>query len=177
MVTIKKRTVMKKTILRYGFYGAITICILFLVSWFLLDGLSFSIQEVFGYVSMVLSLGFVYFGIKHFRDKENGGKVNFKKALIIGILISLITALTFGILDVFYIEVLNPNFMEEYYESVVESMKNSLPPDEFASQLAEIEAQKEQFSSPIFSFVLMAATVFVIGFIISLISAFILQRK
>ncbi len=168
---------MKKTVIRFGSYGAVTICILFLISWFLLADVSFTTQEVLGYISMVLSLSFVFFGIKHFRDKENQGKVSFKKALTIGVLISLITALAFGILDVFYTEVLNPDFMVEYYNDTVESMRNALPPDEFEKELARIETQKKMFSSPLFSFALMAMTVFVIGFIISLTSALILQRK
>lgn len=168
---------MKKTVLRFGLYGAITICILFLISWFLLGDLPFSTQEVLGYVSMVLSLGFVYLGIKHFRDKENQGKVSFKKALIIGILISLITALAFGILDIFYTDVLNPDFAAQYYDTVIENSRTSLPPDEFKLKLAELESQREVFSNPLFSFALMAMTVFVIGFIITLISALILQRK
>ena len=168
---------MKKTVLRYGTYGAIAICVLFLLSWYVLDDLSFTSQEVLGYASMIMALLFVFLGIKHFRDNENEGKVAFKKALTIGILISLITAVAFGILDVIYTEVLNPNFMEEYYTASVEQMKQSLPPDEFEAKLAELESQKDLFSNPFFSFGLMAMTVFVIGFIISLISSLILQRK
>nr|WP_299168944.1 DUF4199 domain-containing protein [uncultured Allomuricauda sp.] len=168
---------MKKTITRFGLYGAITISILFLTSWFLLSDVSYSIQEVLGYVSMILSLGFVYLGIKHFRDKENQGKVSFKQALIIGILISLITALAFGFLDIFYSEVLNPDFTTQYYDTAVENMRTSLPADEFEIKLAKLESQREMFSNPLFSFALMAMTVFIIGFIITLISALILQRK
>ncbi|MER3376153.1 MAG: DUF4199 domain-containing protein [Allomuricauda sp.] len=168
---------MKKTVLRFGLYGSITICVLFLISWFVLDGLPYSTQEVLGYVSMILALGFVFFGIKQYRDKENDGKLSFKKALLIGVLISLITALVFGILDVFYTEVLNPDFMTEYYNQSVETMKASLPADEFEAKLTEMESQKELFSNPLFSFALMAMTVFVIGFIISLLSALVLQRK
>lgn len=168
---------MKKTITKFGLYGAITISILFLISWFLLSDLSYSIQEVLGYVSMILSLGFVYLGIKHFKDKENQGKVSFKEALIIGILISLITALAFGFLDIFYTEVLNPDFATQYYDTVVENMRTSLSADEFEVKLDKLESQREMFSNPLFSFALMAMTVFVIGFIITLISALILQRK
>lgn len=168
---------MKKTVTKFGLYGAITICVLFLLSWFVFDDLPYFSQEVLGYISMVLSLSFVFFGIKHYRDKENDGKVSFKKALVMGILISLITALAFGILDVFYTEVLNPDFMTEYYDHSVEVLKESLPPDEFEAKLAEMESQKALFSNPLFSFALMALTVFVIGFIISLLSALILQRK
>ena len=168
---------MKKTVVRYGTYGAITICLLFLISWFLLDDLPLSIQEVLGYVSMIVSLCFVFFGIRHFRDFENDGKVSFKKALTIGILISLITALVFGILDVIYTEVLNPEFMDNYYEAATKKMEETLPAEELKVKLAEMESQKEMFSNPIFTFAIMGMTVFVIGFIISLISALILQRK
>ena len=168
---------MKKTVLRYGAYGAVTICILFLISWFALNDLSLSIQEVLGYVSIVLSLSFVFLGIKHYRDSENEGKVSFKQALIIGVLISLITALAFGILDVIYTEVLNPDFMANYYENAAENLKSTLPADQVEAKLAELETQREMFANPIMSFLFMALTVFVIGFIISLISSLILQRK
>ncbi|WP_318312159.1 DUF4199 domain-containing protein [Flagellimonas crocea] len=168
---------MKKTVLRFGAYGAITICILFMISWFVLDHLSMSTQEVMGYVSIVVSLSFVYFGIRHFRDKENDGKVSFKKALTIGILISLITALTFGLLDVLYTEVLNPDFMDDYYGEVVETMRANLPAAELDAQLAQLEAEREQFSNPFVSFTIMSATVFIIGCIVTLLSSLILQRK
>lgn len=168
---------MKKTVVKFGAYGAITICVLFLISWFALDGLSLSVQEVLGYVSIVLSLSFVYFGIKQYRDKENAGKVRFKDALIIGILISLITALVFGLLDVFYTEVLNPDFMADYYENAADNLRASLPADELEAQLARLEAEREQFSNPLMSFTFMALTVFIIGFIISLLSSLILHRK
>ncbi len=168
---------MKKTVIRYGTYGAISICVLFLLSWTLLSELPLGTQEVLGYASMIVSLGFVFFGIKHFRDHENDGKVSFKKALTIGILISLITALVFGILDVIYTEVLNPDFMDTYYEQTAKNLEETLSAEEFQVKLAELESQKEMFGNPIFTFLLMAMTVFVIGFIMSLISSLILQRK
>ena len=166
---------MKNTVLRYGIYSAVTICVLFLLGWFLGKNLSYAIQEVIGYTTMVLSLIFVFFGIKHYRDKENNGVVSFGKALAIGILISLLAALAFGILDVIYITYINPDFTSEYYTHIVEEMRSSLSKAEFKMKLAEIEAQKEMFLNPLFNFLLMSATVFIIGFIISLISGLILQ--
>lgn len=168
---------MKKIILRFGLYGAISICTLFLLGWFIGKNLDYSAQEIIGYASMIVSLGFVYLGIKQFRDKENNGQLSFKKALTIGVLISLITALAFGVLDVIYIEFLEPDFTTEYYARIVEDLKTTLPEEEFNVKLAEIESEKELFSKPIFSFLLMAMTVFIIGFIISLISSLVLQRK
>lgn len=168
---------MKNTIQRYGLYGALSICLLFLLSLWIGEGLSYGAQEVIGYTSMVISLGFVFFGIKHFRDKENNGTVSFKKALVIGILISLITALAFGLLDFIYVKYINPGFMEEYYTNNLQILEDTLPAAEFEVKKAKLESQKELFMNPAMSFILMSVTVLMIGFIISLLSALILQRK
>ncbi|MGB5818504.1 MAG: DUF4199 domain-containing protein [Saonia sp.] len=168
---------MRKTMLRYGIYGALTISILFLLSWSVGSNLDFSTQEVLGYLSMIISLSFVFFGIKHYRDNENNGEITFGKSLKIGIAISLITALAFGILDVIYIKFINPDFLTEYYDTTIAQMKETLPADAFKVKLVEMESQKELFSSTFMSFFIMAMTVFLIGFIISLISALVLQRK
>jgi len=168
---------MKNTVVRYGIYGAITICILFTLALTLGKNLSYSLQEVIGYTSMVISLIFVYFGIKHYRDTENNGTVSFGKALVIGLLISLFAAIAFGLLDVIYIKYINPDFSTEYYGHIIEEMRTTLPEEEFKIKLAELETQKELFSSPLMNFLLMSVTVLIIGFIISLISGLILQRK
>lgn len=168
---------MKKTVIRYGFYGAATICILMLLSWFLGKNLDFSSQEIIGYASMIVSLSFVYFGIKHFRDSENNGTITLGTALLIGILISLLTALAFGTLDVIYVKYINPDFMTEYYDVTLAQMKESLSAEEFELKRAELESQKELFSSAWMNFLIMSTTVFIIGLIISIISAVILQRK
>ncbi len=168
---------MKKTVLRYGMYGSITLAILFSLGLYLGQFLDYTAREVIGYTTMVVSLSFIFFAIKHYRDKENNGIVSFKQALKIGVLISLIVALVFGIIDVIYIEFINPDFTAEYYAHHVEQYKNSLPEAEFQEKLKELEAQKEMFSSTAMSFIVMSMTVFVLGFIVSLISTIFLQRK
>jgi len=167
---------MKKTILRFGLYGVITICLLSLLIWALVDVVDNTVGEVIGYSSMVVSLLFVYFGIKHFRDKENHGVVTFAKALLIGILISLMVSLAFGILDLIYVKVINPDFMTEYYDGMLEEAQ-SLPKTEFEIRKAELQSEKEMFLNPFIHFFIMSMMVFVIGFIISLLSALVLQRK
>ena len=168
---------MKNTVIKYGIRSAITITVLFLVALTLGKNLDYGLQEVIGYTSMVVSLVFVFFGIKHFRDHENNGVVSFGKALLIGILITLFAALAFGIIDLIYIKYINPDFTAEYYARAVEELKSSLSGAELETKLAEMESQKELFMNPYISFLLMSFTVFLIGFIISLISSLLLQRK
>ncbi|PQB05257.1 DUF4199 domain-containing protein [Aureitalea marina] len=168
---------MKRTSIRFGLYGALTICILFLASWTLGKGLSYDAQEVLGYSSMIISLSFVFFGIRYFRDKENNGQLNFKQALTIGLLISLLTALAFGLLDVIYVKYINPEFMDDYYARSLAQLQESLPADEFEIQKAQLESQKEFWMNPMMNFVIMFLTVFVIGSIITLISGLILKTN
>ncbi len=168
---------MKKTIIRYGLYGGTVICVLFLLSLFLADGLDFGTQEVIGYASMVVALSFVYFGIRHFRDRENSGSLSFGTGLKIGLGISLITALMFGILDVIYVKFMNPDFMETYYASVLADLEASLPESEYQERARAMEAEKELFTNPLMNFFLMFITVFLIGLIMSILSALILKRK
>lgn len=167
---------MKKTVLRFGLFGIISICLLSLLIWSLVDVVDNTMGEVIGYTSMVVSLLFVFFGIKHFRDKENEGLVTFAKALLIGLLISLIVSLAFGILDIIYVKFINPDFMNEYYDGMLEQAR-SLPTEEFETRKAALLAEKDMFLNPFLHFFIMSMMVFVIGFIISLLSALILQRK
>lgn len=168
---------MKKSIIRYSLYGSLTLTVLFVVGMAIGGSIDYSTSEVFGYASMVISLLFVFFGIKHFRDKENNGSVSFGKALLIGVLISLIVAVVFGIIDFLYIKFINPDFMTDYYTHSVEQYKATLSESEFQTKLEQLESEKEMFMNPLVTFVVMTMTVFVLGFIISLISSLILQRK
>ncbi|WP_394747585.1 DUF4199 domain-containing protein [Spongiimicrobium salis] len=148
---------MQKTILKYGSYSLITAALLFLAALVLGKELDYTTQAALGYLSMVTCLIFVYFGIKHYRDKENNGVVSFGRALSIGLLISVFAGIGFGCIDYLYTTVINPDFMKNYIE-------------------ASGEADMPEYSS--FSLAaVMFMTVFVIGFIISLISSLILQRK
>jgi len=171
---------MKNTILKYGVYAFITASVLFLGGFLLgkqLD-LDFNTMAVFGYASMVLSLVFVYSGIKHFRDHVNDGKVTLGKAIVIGLLISLFSAIGFAIVDYIYTTSINPNFAVEYKDYTLAQLNEAnLSVEELKAKTAELEASMDMMGSSGFMAFIMFATVMIIGFIISLISGLILQRK
>lgn len=171
---------MKQTIIKYGLRALITASVLFLAGFLIgkqVD-LDFNTMAVFGYVSMVLSLLFVFFGIKHYRDQVNDGKINLVKAIVIGLLISLFAAIGFGIVDYIYTTSINPNFAVEYREFTLAQLQEAnLNAEELKSKTEELEASMDMMSSPSVMAFVMFATVMIIGFIISLISAIILQRK
>jgi hypothetical protein len=134
-------------------------------------------REIFGWISILASLSFVFFGIKHFRDQLNNGIITFGKALIIGLGISAIAGLVIGILDIVYVTVINPDFSAEYIQHTFEGLKETLSVEEFAIQKAKLLEEMKLFDNPTFAGIFMFALIFSVGIIISLISALILQRK
>lgn len=152
---------MKKTIVQFGSYGFFLALFIFLAALTFGQNLDFSTQEVIGYLTMIASLTFVFFGIKHYRDKVRGGRIGFRRAVLVGLLISALTALGIALADFIYLSFINPDFFEEY--STV--MRNE-------GYKGEIPDYGNGFMAMI-----MFLTVMIIGLIISLISAIILQRK
>lgn len=151
---------MKTTVIKYGLYGLITASAIFLGVLVLGKDLSMGTQEVLGYLSMIVSLSFVFFGIKSFRDKVNNGELSFGKAFTVGLLISLFAGIGFGIVDYIYTAFINPDFMEQY----IETMRSQ-----------GYEGEIPSYSSGFMGF-LMFATVVLIGIIISIISGLLLKR-
>ena len=168
---------MKQTVLKYGLFGFIMAVILFLLALAFGKGLSYSSQEIIGYATMVASLSFVFFGIKHYRDNINNGLVTFGKALLIGVLISVLVGIGIGIADYLYTTMINPNFSQEFLETSISNLENSVTGEELESKKEELIAYMNNYGSSEFLAFIMFSTVLIIGFIISLISALILQRK
>ena len=152
---------MQSTILKYGLYGLLTGLIIFLFHLTLGKDLSYSTNEILGYISIFISLSFVFFGIKHYRDKVNHGTLTFGKALLIGVLISVLVAIGIAIADFIYTKFINPEWFENYYQMMRDAGK-----EDDIMEMTSLTAG-----------LFMFALVTVIGFVISLISGLILQRK
>jgi len=153
---------MKNTVVKYGTYGLAVGFVIFTLHLTLgIKNLDYATNEVLGYISIFLSLSFIYFGIKHFRDKVNNGAITIGKAIAIGLLISVLVGLGIAIADFVYTKFIDPSFLSNYEQMLID-------------QGRENEIIK---MTSLTAAVFMLALVVVIGFIISLISAVILQRK
>ena len=152
---------MRKIIIKFGTYGFLFALIVFLLALSLGQGLDFSIQEAIGYITMVASLLFIFFGIKYYRDKIGQGRISFRRAVFMGLSIAALTGLGIAIADFIYLTWINPDFFEEYTTVMRnEGYRGEIP----------------DYGNGIMA-VVMFLTVMIIGLIISLISALILQRK
>lgn len=167
---------MKKILLQAFIYSLVVMTLLFALTALTSKTTSYAIQEVIGYAGIVVSLLFVYFGIRQYRDKVNGGTLSFGQGLKVGLLIVLIPALLFGLFDILYTTFIDPDFLENYYNTHLANIKAQLPAAEFEAEAKKLEQQKEIFGNSFFQFGLMFLTVFMIGIIITVISALVLKR-
>ena len=168
---------MKSTIFRYGLYGAFLALILAIIQLMIFPKCNYQIQEVIGYLTILLAMVFVFAGIRHYRNHINNGALSFGQGLKIGTLIVLIPSVFFGLFDILYARVLNPSWATDYYNHYAEEIRKNTAPAEVQPALDKLQSQIEMFNNPVMQFIIMFATVFVIGFIVTIISSLSLMRK
>ncbi|MEM6720508.1 MAG: DUF4199 domain-containing protein [Bacteroidota bacterium] len=169
---------MKTTVKKYGLYALIITIVLFFIALFFGKELSFQTQEVLGYITMFVCLIPIYFGIKHYRDYENNGAVNFKEGFIIGMLIAFCAAIGFAIIDYVFVSYVNPEFPEQYLAYQIDGINAStLSAEEKLTKIEEAKEMMKTYGTAAYGALLMFAMVFILGIVISIISALTLQRK
>ncbi|MEP2772116.1 MAG: DUF4199 domain-containing protein [Fulvivirga sp.] len=168
-----------KIIFRYGLYASAFLVTTGFLMFFTLGTSpdNYKIGEILGYTSITLSLVFIYFGIRQYRNEQLNGYIGFGQATKIGLLIALFPALAFGIYNLLYVEFLDPEFMDNYYQYQLQTMEASMSSQEFTSAKAQMETEKAMFMNPMTQFFVMFLTVWIIGLIITLISSFTLIKK
>lgn len=168
---------MKKVVLTFGLIsGVIITALMWLMLALMKAGVS-SHSLLFGYATMIIALSLVFFGIKSYRD-NNGGKVTFFKGLQIGILISLISALCYGISWEAYYRTSGADFMQQYTAQYIEQMRaKGSSEDEIARTQKEMDQMGEMYKNFFVRFGMTLMEILPVGIVVTLISAGLLRRK
>ncbi len=173
----KQISLMKKLILKNGLYATLVVVGIHVVFWIASDHENYTLGELVGYASMILSMSFVFLGMREYKLNEKNGTLSFTEGLKVGTLIALIPSAGFALYDLFYVKFLDPDFYKKYSANYLKELEEKLSKEEYIKAAADMEANMALFTNPAFQFLVMFATVFVIGFIISLISSIILRTK
>lgn len=173
----RKKNIMKKIVFRHGILSFVTICTLGFINYLASINIPNYNGAIGGYVCILLSSMFIYFGIKQFRDTENGGFISYKQAFIVGILIVIFPSLANGIYNVIYVKFIDPGFVDKYYDLAIQNMKVELTPDQFLVKLKSLESERTLFKNIYLQFIMMFLTVFVIGVVVTAISSLALSKK
>ena len=168
---------MISTIKKYGIYGFVSSLVLFQIAFSIGKSFSYSVQEVLGYLTIVIALLFVFFAIKHYRDKENNGKLSIKNGIFIGLSITFFVALSSAISDYIYVTILYPDFVTDYSNYQLEKLKTTLSANDFEIKRQEMMNNIKTIGKPTIMALVMFITVMCLGTIITILSSLFLQNK
>lgn len=136
---------------------------------------SFGSGEIIGYSSMIVAMALIFFAVRNHRDKVNEGVISFGEGMKIGLSLSTVGGLAWGLYNFIFVTWIMPDFNEQYV-AYAEGLEIGTPAFE-AKYEALMNGSGSFMYSPIGGTILMFLTVFLIGFVISVISALVLQSK
>lgn len=166
---------MKQTILRYGLLSGALAAILMTLTAINPD---FENGAYYGYAGILLSMLFVYFGVRSYREQVNGGVLSFGKGFQVGLLIAIVSCLCYVIAWMFVSEMFMPDFMEKYVQHSLTKMQQSgasaVELEKYTADMAEF---KEMYKNPLVKFGMTFIEPFPVGFLVALISAVLLRKQ
>ena len=170
---------MKKVVLVYGIIAGLIVTgmMAFSTGYFCAKG-DFEGGMIYGYSAMIIAFSMIFVGIKTFRDKYNGGVINFGKAFRIGLYISLVASTIYVIGWLVNYYCFMPDFMDKYAAVMVAKAKASgVNAAELAKTTAYMAKMKEWYKNPLFVILMTYAEILPLALIVSLITSLILKRK
>lgn len=175
---IKK--VMTKKVVQFGLAaGFINLVLGYAFSSVWMEDMDFSTGEVLGYVSMLAALTMVFVGVKNYRDRLLNGSITFGKALGVGVLMVLVASVIYVIGWMIYYNYFMPDFPEKFLSYSIEQINNSqdYTTEQKETQIASMKSWMESYKNPLVMMGFTFLEFFPIGFLVALISAWLLSRK
>jgi len=166
-----------KTAFLYGGPAGLLI-ITVMVSGFLIFGLESSAgSQVFGFLLMFFILSLIFFGMKRFRDFDQGGIIKFSQALGLGMAMSLFAGLAYVIIWEIYLMMTDHSFIHQYTNQLVEQQKaKGISGEALNEFIGKMKEMKENYAKPAYRIPLTFAEIFPMGIIVTLVSALFLHQ-
>ncbi|HYB94372.1 MAG TPA: DUF4199 domain-containing protein [Vicinamibacterales bacterium] len=169
---------MKHTVLTFGVLSGIVAAIFIFATMPFIEQIGFDRGMFVGYTAIVISMLFVYFGIRSYRDNVLGGQISFGRGFQAGILITLISCAFYVAAWLFVYYNFIPDFGEKYAAYLVESTRASGATQAEIDDMARRGADAMQMlKNPFINAAVSFTEPFPVGLLITLISAAMLRTK
>lgn len=169
---------MKNVIVRYGLISGCVAAILMVCTAFYYRSASdWSGGEVIGYAGILLSMVFVFLGVKAYREQHADQQFGFFKAFQVGLLITLISCTLYVITWLIVYDTLMPDFMDKFVDQTLASLRASGASEAAIQvQAAKMEEYKVMYQNPLIRIALTFMESFPMGLLVTIVSALILKR-
>lgn len=169
---------MRKIVLTFGLIAGAILSVMMLLTIPFQEQIGFDKGMVIGYTSMVLAFLMVFFGVKSYRDNVAGGSVTFRRAFLVGFLITMIASTCYvATWQVIYYKIA-PDFIDKYSAYVIEQAKTSGASEiQIATQKKEMDEFFEMYKNPLVNIAFTYIEPLPVGIVFTLVSAGVLSRK
>jgi uncharacterized membrane protein YhaH (DUF805 family) len=134
-------------------------------------------SHLLGYLVMIVALSMIFLGVKQYRDRNKGGVILFRSALLLGLLIALVAAVFYVGGWEAYLAATDYSFMDGYVAHMIEAKKAAgLAGEALAKEIEALEAMKEGYKNPVYRIGITFLEIFPVGFIIALVTAALLRN-
>lgn len=170
---------MNKTILNYGLLsGAVGAMLMLCSAFYFKNTANFDNGEIIGYAGILLSMLFVFFGVRAYRDRESGDSFGFGKAFQTGLVITLISCVCYVAAWMLVYEFFMHDFMDKYIDHSLTKMRaDGIAETQIQQEAAKMEDFKEMYKNPFTRAALTFLEPFPIGLLTTLASALILRKR
>jgi hypothetical protein len=155
---------MKKLVLVYGIIAGLIVAgmMAFSTGYFCAKG-DFEGGMIYGYSAMIIAFSMIFVGVKSFRDKHNGGTINFGKAFKIGLFISLIASTIYVISWLINYYFLYLILWINMQLCNAKAKSSGISADELAKKTAEMAQMKEWYKNPLFVILMTYVEILPVG--------------
>ena len=132
----------------------------------------------YGYLSMLLAMSMIFFGVKRYRDTIGGGVIKFLPALTLGLGIAIVGGVIYTIAWEVYEAATNYSFAASYANAVIAAKKAAgVSGPALDAVVAAMEKFKSDYANPLYRMPMTFMEIFPVGVLIALISAAILRNS
>ena len=169
---------MKKTALTFGLVSGAAYIVMTAATIPFIYSHSFTMADVLGYTSIVVSALIVFFGIRSYRQRTDDGRLTFGRGFAVGLLITLVfCACQITTFEIVYFKVL-PDFGDKWSACMVDRARaRGGTPQDVAAAEKNAQTFKKLFDNPATNALVNFATTFPVGLVLSAVSAAILRKR
>jgi hypothetical protein len=168
---------MKNIVLTFGLLSGVVAAVMMAATMPFVERIGFDRMLVVGYTSIVISMLFVYFGIRSYRDNVLGGTISFGRGFQAGLLITLISCAFYVATWLVLYYVFMPDFGDKYAAYLIDNLRASGGSQaEVDAMIKQTEVYKEWFRNPFMNAAVSFTEPFPVGLLVTLISAAVLKR-
>lgn len=132
---------------------------------------------LFGYLTMIVALSMIFFGVKRYRDRDLGGVIKFLPAFLMGLAIAVVAGVIYVLGWEVYMAATDGSYMKAYMDHYIAGEKaKGLSGAALDKLVAEMNAMMTAYNTNMpYRMGITFMEIFPVGVIIALISAALLQ--